>query len=245
MRRLWIVALIPAAALVQWKAPWSYEGPRGPEHWATLDTAYAACAGREQSPVDIHAAVKVDLPALRFEYHTGPLEHLVNNGATIRVNYRPDNPNVLSVGETHYRLTQFHFHRPSEETIDGKSFDMVLHLMHESSDHKVVGVAVLLSRGAANTVVEKLWDHMPTVTGPEHDVPGVTIDPAALIPRAQHYYMYRGSLTAPPCTEGVTWFVLETPITVSQAQIDAFAKLYPHDIRPPQPLNGRVIQQSR
>lgn len=231
----------------QWATPWNYEGPSGPDHWGSLDPAYAACnAGREQSPIDIRSTTKADLPAIRFEYASGPLKYLVNNGKTIRVNYHaPGSGDFLVVGDTRYQLTQFHFHRPSEEYVQGKAFAMVLHLMHESSNGQVAGVAVLITAGQANPTVQALWDHMAPAEGPEQEVPGVAINPATLLPRDTGYYTYQGSLTAPPCTEHVTWFVLKTPIELSAAQIAAFAKIYPHDVRPVQPLNGRVVEESR
>lgn len=244
MRTAWIAIGVAVVAAAQWKTPWSYDGPRGPDHWSSLDPAYAACAGREQSPIDIGQTRRADLPALRFAYASEPLRYLINNGKTVRVNYH-DTGNVLVVGGTRYHLTQFHFHRPSEERLHGKAFDMVLHLMHGSRGGKTVGVAVMLTAGAPNAVVQQLWDHMPVIEGPEHEIPGVTVDPTGLLPRNTSYYMYEGSVTAPPCTEGVTWFVLKSPVTVSAAQIAAFAKLYPHDVRPPQPLNGRVVTESR
>lgn len=230
----------------QWKTPWSYEGSAGPEHWGALDPAYAACnAGKEQSPVDIASTAKEKLPALRFDYRSGPLKYLINNGKTVRVNYHaPDNENFLTVGEQRYQLTQFHFHRPAEDSIHGKTFAMVAHFMHESHDGKVAGVAVLLKSGSANATVQQIWDHMPLVEGNEHEIPGLSIDPAGLLPHDLAYYIYEGSLTAPPCTEGVTWYVLKSPVEVSSAQIAAFAKLYPHDVRPAQPLNGRVVRES-
>ena len=107
------------------------------------------------------------------------------------------------------------------------------------------GVTVLLESGAPNATVQRLWDHMPPVPGTEHEIGGLEIDPAGLLPRAFGYFTYAGSQTAPPCTEGVTWIVLKTPVEVSAAEIDAFAKLYPHDVRPVQPLNGRVVRESR
>ena len=246
MRMAWrtvgvLTVTVATTSAAQWKTPWSYEGPRGPAHWSTLDSAYAACAGSAQSPIDIRSAEKAELSALRFEYTNGPLEYLINNGKTIRVNYH-DTANALVVSGVRYHLTQFHFHRPSEDLIDGRSFDMVLHLMHESRDGKLVGVAVQLNAGAPNAIVQKLWDHMPLVEGPEHEVPGVDIDPTGLLPTNLSYYTYEGSLTAPPCTERVTWYVLKAPTTVSPAQISAFAKLYPHNVRAPQPLNGRVVK---
>jgi carbonic anhydrase len=228
-----------------WKTPWSYEGARGAEHWGDLDPDYAACRdGKEQSPIDIRSAEKADLPAIRFEYKSGPL-NIINNGYTaVRVDYLHSG-NFLVVGDKRYELKQFHFHRPSEEYIHGKPYDMVLHLMHRDSDGKVAGVAVLLKAGSANDTIQQLWKYMPATAGKLEEIPGVEVNPANLLPHNTGYYIYQGSQTAPPCTEGVTWFVLKTPMEISAEQIDAFAKLYPHDVRPVQPLNGRIVKESR
>jgi carbonic anhydrase len=228
-----------------WKTPWDYQGARGNAHWSELDPAYAACNGKEQSPIDIRNPEKAALPALRFDYHPGPIQYVVNNGHTIRVNYyAPGSGDFLVFDDMRYQLTQFHFHRPSEEQVNGKAYDMVLHLMHERSDGKVAGVAVFLKRGEGNAAVQELWDQMPTAEG-QNSV-ALQLNPLDLLPSdTAAYYMYEGSVTAPPCTEGVTWFVLKKPITVSAAQISAFAKLYPDDVRPPQPLNGRIVKESQ
>jgi carbonic anhydrase len=245
---LLIVALVslPAGPRAQWKTRWSYEGTRGPEHWGDLDPGYAACKiGKEQSPIDIRNAKKAQLPAIRFEYKSGSLK-IINNGYTaVRVDYAPGNGNFLFVGDQRYELTQFHFHHPSEESIQGQRFDMVAHLMHESSDGKIAGVAVLLKAGSANTTVRQLWEQMPKTPGKEEVIAGVEVNPTGLLPRDTSYYTYMGSLTAPPCTEGVTWFVLRTPMDISAEEISAFVALYPHDVRPPQPLNGRVVKESQ
>jgi carbonic anhydrase len=127
---------------------------------------------------------------------------------------------------------------------------MVIHLMHQASDGTVAGIAVLLKAGSANAAIQKLWQHIPEVEGKdvegkELEIAGVDVNPAGLLPHNTSYYTYMGSLTAPPCTEGVTWFVLKTPVEISAEEISAFAKLYPHDVRSPQPLSGRVVKQSR
>lgn len=228
-----------------WRTPWTYAGPRGSEHWADLDPEYAACRGKEQSPIDIRTTQKADLPALRFDYKSGPISYVNNNGATIRVNYEaPGSGDYLIVGDTHYQLTQFHFHRPSEERIHGHGYDMVLHLMHRSRDGKVAGVAVLLKAGRMNASIAKLWAHMPMVEG-DLKVKRLDINPLDLIPLKRGYYTYMGSQTAPPCNEGIAWFVLKTPLEISARQIAAFAKLYPHDVRPVQPLNGRIVKETK
>jgi carbonic anhydrase len=239
---------MPTSLLAQWKTPWSYEGPRGAEHWSELDPEYAACnTGKEQSPVDIRTTERAELPALQFEYRSEPLKYLINNGYTIRVNYHdaPGSGGFLVVGDKRYQLTQFHFHRPSEEYIHGKAYDMVLHLMHKASDGSVLGVAVLIKAGGPNPLVQQIWDHMPVTKGNEEEIPLVEVNPAEMLPHDLGYYEYMGSITAPPCTEGVKWIVLKTPIELSREQIDAFAKLYPHDVRPLQPLNGRVVKESK
>jgi carbonic anhydrase len=235
----------PKPVSTTWRTPWSYDGPLGPDHWGDLDPQYALCReGKAQSPIDIRTAEKADLPDLRFDYHAGPV-NIINNGYTaVRVDYLHSG-DFLVVGDQRYELTQFHFHHPSEELIDGKAADMVLHLMHASTDGQVAGVAVLLRAGRANPTVQALWQHMPATTGPLTEIAGLDLNPATLLPEARAYYTYRGSQTAPPCTEGVTWFVLKTPLEIAPEQISAFAKLYPHDVRPPQPLNGRLVKASR
>lgn len=229
-----------------WKTPWDYQGPRGAEHWSALDPAYAICnAGKEQSPIDIRNPRKAQLPPLRFAYKSEPVRYVINNAHTIRVDYHdaPGTGSYLAIGNKRYQLTQFHFHHPSEESIDGKRYDMVLHLMHKASDGEVVGVAVFLKPGRANPAIQRILDHMPATEG-QLAVPGVAVDPAGMLPRDMGYYMYMGSVTAPPCSENVRWLVLKTPVEVSAAQIKAFAQLYPDDARPPQPLNGRVVEES-
>jgi carbonic anhydrase len=241
-----VAAALPlAGARAQWKTAWTYEEEK---HWSDLDPDYATCnAGKEQSPIDIRNAEKAELPAIRFEYRSGPLKYLINNGHTIRVNYHdaPGSENFLIVGDKRYQLTQFHFHRPSEEYIHGHQYEMVVHLMHQAGDGKVAGVAVLLKAGSANATIQQLWEHMPRTEGKEQEIAGVEVNPAGLLPHDTAYYTYAGSLTAPPCTEGVTWFVLKTPVDISAGEISAFAKLYPHDVRSPQPLNGRVVKESQ
>lgn len=226
-----------------WKTPWTYEGAA---HWSDLDPEYAACnMGKEQSPIDIRNPKKTSLPALQFESTPVSLKYVINNRHTIRVDYHPGNGNFLLVAGKRYELTQFHFHRPSEEYIRGKPYEMEVHLMYKANDGKVAGVTVFVKPGGANTTIQTVWDHMPKTEG-QKEVNGVEINPRSLLPRdTAAYYVYMGSLTAPPCTEGITWFVLKASIEMSAEQIEAFAKLYPNDARPLQPLNGRVVKESR
>jgi carbonic anhydrase len=229
-----------------WKTPWDYQGARGHAHWSELDPAYAACnRGKQQSPIDIRNARKADLPPLAFDYLSEPVRYVINNAHTIRVNYHdaPGAGSALVVDGKRYQLTQFHFHRPSEELIAGRRYAMVLHLMHTASDGEVAGVAVLLRAGKANAAIGELWKHLPQSEG-QLAAPELSINAADMLPGSAGYYVYTGSVTAPPCTEGVKWFVLKHPVEVSAEQIASFARLYPDDVRPPQPLNGRVVLES-
>ena len=164
----------------------------------------------------------------------------------------PGMGNLLIVGDKRYQLIQFHFHRPSEEYIHGKRYDMVAHLMYRTNNGKAQGVAVFLKAGKANATIQQIWEHMPKTQSKvlaefsiREEIVGVEINPGGLLPRDLGYYMYMGSVSAPPCPEGVTWYVLKTPVEMSAAQINAFAKLYPNDARPLQPLNGRVVKESQ
>ena len=218
---------------------WSYAGSDGPDHWAELDKGFSPCQlGHSQSPIDIRAAKPADLPPIQFAYLPTRL-HIVNNGHTIQVNYAPGS--FITVGDKRYQLTQLHFHHPSEERIDGQRFAMVAHLVHASPDGTLAVVAVLLDAGAANPVIASLWQHLATHEGPEQRLDAVQIDATGLLPQDRGYDTFTGSLTTPPCTEGVTWFVLKTPQRISQSQADAFGKIYPNNARPTQPLNGREL----
>ena len=222
---------------------WSYEGEHGPAHWGGLKADYAACGtGKNQSPIDITSAVKADLPPIQFFYKTAELR-IINNGHSIQVNY-PEGSSI-TVGGKSYQLVQFHFHHPSEEKINGKSFDMVVHLVHKSAEGNLAVVAVLMRKGQTNVFMKSLWEHLPKEEGKEEVPTNVTIDPSKFLPAQRGYYTYTGSLTTPPCSEGVTWLILKNPVEISGAQIGRFAQYYKHNARPVRPLNGRVVSESR
>jgi carbonic anhydrase len=234
----------PRGSSEKGEAPhWSYEGEHGPAHWAALEPAYAACGtGTQQSPIDIRDAQAADLPPLTFDYHPSPLT-LVDNGHTIQTTYAPGS--VLEVGGRRYALQQLHFHHPSEERVNGRSYPLVAHLVHRNAEGQLAVVAVLLDAGDANPLVDALWAHLPAAQGAEVRPEGVTVDARQLLPSTLGYYTFTGSLTTPPCTEGVTWFVLKTPRQVSKAEVQEFARRYPHNARPVQPLHGRVVRMTR
>ncbi len=222
---------------------WSYAGAEGPENWGSIKPDYANCRlGQQQSPIDIRDAKREALPSIQFDYKSGPLK-VINNGHTIQVNTSPGSS--ITVGDKKYELKQFHFHHPSEEHVDGKPYDMVAHLVHADSDGKLAVVAVLLKSGRANSLVQRVWENLPRTEGNEEVVSSVEINPSALLPASTGYYTFAGSLTTPPCSEGVTWFVLKMPSELSADEIAAFAKIYPHNARPIQPPNGRTILESR
>jgi carbonic anhydrase len=223
---------------------WQYgKGHEGPTHWAELSPEYAACGPgkhHHQSPIDIRGAAKADLPALQVAYQAAAT-NVVNNGHTIQVNVPPGS--TVTVGDHRYELQQFHFHAPSEEAVSGKHAALVAHLVHKDADGKLAVVAVLFDVGAASAALVPVFAAMPAKVGEEAPL-GQGVDPAALLPAKQGYYEYEGSLTTPPCSEGVRWFVLKQHATLSQEQLQAFKKLYPHNARPLQPLNGRTIRTS-
>jgi carbonic anhydrase len=228
----------PAAALPT--DPWDYDGPSGPEAWGRM-AGYEKCAGgTRQSPIDIRDGIAVDLEPIRFDYRPGTFG-VVDTGRTVQVNVAPGN--AITVMGRRYELVQFHFHRPAEERIDGRGFDMVVHLVHKDSAGRLAVVAVLLERGAPQAAVQSVWNNLPLEKGEEltADVP---LDPADLLPADRRYYTYMGSLTTPPCSEGVLWMVMKQPVQISPEQDAIFAHLYPMNARPIQQASGRLIKSS-
>lgn len=231
----------PRAAGRAVSRPWSYEGETGPQAWARLDPAHATCAsGKRQSPIDLRDGIAVDLEAIAFDYRPGAFR-VIDNGHAVQVNVAPGNH--LTVGGRRYALQQFHFHRPSEERIAGRQFAMSLHLVHRSADGRVAIVAVPLDEGPAQPAVQLVWNHLPLEKHEEQAAP-VPLDPAALLPEDRRYYTYMGSLTTPPCTEGVLWLVMKQPGTLSARQQAIFARLYPMNARPVQAVAGRLVKES-
>lgn len=240
-----IVAAVSVPALAGHQSPhWSYSGEGGPSHWAKLDSKNAACAAKSQSPIEIRTRdVRVtNLPALVFDYQPVPLR-IVDNGHSIQVNYDPGSS--LMVGDKRYELVQFHFHRPSEEVVNGKRSAMVAHLVHRDAEGHLAVVAVPLRPGQENALLETLWQNLPNVKEKEVVEPAVTVNAASLLPETLEYYIYNGSLTTPPCSEGVRWLVLKTPSLVSNHEVEIFAARYPHNARPIQPRNGRQVLSSK
>lgn len=222
---------------------WAYEGAEGPKEWGKLDSSYATCSlGRAQSPIDIKDAKKVGLPPLKFDYKAVPL-NIVDNGHTIQVNYAPGS--TLTVGDKTYTLKQFHFHHPSEEHVNGHGYDMVVHLVHADADGHLAVVAVLLKKGSSNPFLDTVWTNIPKEKDKALDVSSVSLNVKDILPADHSYFTFAGSLTTPPCSEGVTWYVLKSQSLLSAEQLAAFAKLYPLNARPIQPSNGRQILETK
>jgi len=216
---------------------WSYEDT----DWTKL--GYSECGGKVESPINIETdkTIKTQLAPLLFNYASAPAT-VVNTGHTIQVNVQRGN--TVEVNEAKLTLMQFHFHHLSEHKVNGTAYDMELHLVNQDSvTGNLAVVGVFLKQGATNTELASLFDNLPATKGQEF-VLSNNLNLDNLLPTNQKYYNYTGSLTTPPCTQGVDWFVMKTPLEVSADQINAFAKLYGNDARPVQPLNNRTVLES-
>lgn len=217
---------------------WSYEGDDGPEHWGDLSPEFVQCkVGLNQSPINIVSTVDADLPPLKLDYRTHTLE-LVNNGHTAQANVAPGN--FLQVGDESFELIQFHLHTPSEHRINGVSFPMETHYVHANQRGELAVVGVLHSEGPSSPDLVDFQSHIPeTLNQPVafkaalNGVPITRVDTA--------YYRYNGSLTTPPCSEGVRWFVLKEPIPIAPQQQKEYQSLIGDDARGPQPVNARIV----
>jgi carbonic anhydrase len=225
-------------------AHWGYTGSVGPESWAKLSAEFATCGkGRRQSPIDLvdRDLSQLKLEQVKFEYAPAAFQ-VVHNGHTIEV--RPAGANQIIARSKNYKLLQFHFHHPSEERVNGKGFALDAHFVHRAEDGELAVVTVLFEEGAANPELQRLWDYMPLDSnGSERSGEGVTFNPVSMLPAERSKYLqYIGSLTTPPCTEGVVWIVLRQPVTASAEQIALFRKMVGMNARPVQAVNGRLIK---
>ena len=238
-----LVSLATGSALAgsgHGKGHWGYEGHEGPENWGSLSSSYKMCSeGKQQSPVDISAAHAMGLKPIEFHYKSTNKPEVVNNGHTIQLNYSAGSYAVI--GGKKYNLLQFHFHAPSEHTVDGKHADMVAHLVHKSDDGQLAVVGVLFDQGKSNGVISDIFNAAPTSKG--NATLASAINVSDMLPKDKGYYNYSGSLTTPPCSEGVNWNVLKSRVTASAKQINKFKEIHAKSIRPVQPLNGRMLSE--
>ena len=221
---------------------WSYEGEAGPDHWGDLAADYATCStGTHQSPVDILAPESQALTDIQFNYNPSALT-IKNNGHTIQVDYAEGSS--ITVDGTTYNLLQFHFHHPSEHTVDGVVYPMEMHLVHADADGNLAVIGVLIKEGVkANAAFAPVWANLPAEEVEPTLIDGATVNAADLLPADRTYDTYSGSLTTPPCSENVKWLVLTTPVELSVEQITAFSDIFEHNARPVQPLNDRSISE--
>ena len=235
----------PGAAHGGGDVHWSYDGETGPQAWASLKPDFNVCAiGKRQSPINIEDSATLQGPAEPIVFNYSPSNGtVVNNGHTIQVDLAGDN--TITVRGTNYKLVQFHFHHPSEERVNYKGFAMVAHLVHKSAEGQLAVVAVLLEPGAVNPLINKVWTYMPLDSGDRVRMPASLVEMNELLPTDQRYYQFMGSLTTPPCSEGVLWMVLKQPMTVSREQLRLFSQLFPNNARPVQSANSRTIRNAQ
>lgn len=230
---------------------WEYEGEHGADHWGDLE-GYELCGiGRAQSPIDVSGASSLNLSDITFNYNpmTAPIIH---NGHTIQVNYPAENTdNTIVYNETTYDLFQFHFHHPSEHTIDGVAAPLEIHFVHRARNSEgekdptgaIAVVGVMLIEGETdNAAYTSIFGNLPAEqTEADAISPQIEVMTADLLPAAKTFYTYSGSLTTPPCSQGVRWLLLTEPVAISPAQIEAFSAIFPLNARPVQPLNNRDL----
>lgn len=240
-RRAAVVKAAPPPPPVPRGTYWSYEGDSGPANWSKINVDWGKCGnGNRQSPIDIRDGMKVELEQISFDYHPSSF-NVVDNGHTVQVGV--SGGNYITVQNRMFELQQFHFHRPSEERINGKAFEMVVHLVHRDAEGRLAVLALLLERGAPQATIQTVWNNLPLEKF-ETMQPSILLDPAELLPTRRDYYTYMGSMTEPPCSEGVLWMVMKQPVQASAAQMALFSRLYPLNARPIQPSNGRIIKES-
>lgn len=219
---------------------WGYEGEGGPEHWGDIKKEFELCKkGLTQSPIDIVNDSKAITEPLELNYRESPLK-IVNNGHTIQANYAPGS--FLKIGNSQYQLLQFHFHTPSEHLIKGKAYEMEVHLVHKNDKGQLAVVGIFMKPGESSPLVQKIWASLPREVDREVAPASVAINAKDLLPKDTAYNNYPGSLTTPPCSEGVDWFVLKTPIELSKDQISVFQNQIKLNARPAQPINKRTVK---
>ncbi|GAA0267739.1 carbonic anhydrase [Alteraurantiacibacter aestuarii] len=220
-------------------AEWEYEGPHGADRWGQLSRDFELCErGIMQSPIDLGGANAMGEMALDIDWRAGPLT-MLNNGHTVQANFAPGS-SITSGGKL-FNLLQVHFHTPSEHTVDGEHYPLTAHFVHASDAGELAVVGVMFEEGAANPELQKLVDAAPAQEREAMTVEGASFDPAALLPEDMGIYRYMGSLTTPPCSEGVNWHVVAQPVSASSDQIAAMESIMGMNARPVQLLNGRLL----
>lgn len=240
---------------------WGYTGSVGPDKWGSISNEFALCgSGKRQSPVDIQNQKPADLYPLRFQYQSLPLR-VINNGHTLQANYdtankeqsiniggkpypmhtKPVYNSTLMLGDVPYKLIQFHFHTPSEHARKGERYAMEVHLVHKNAGGNLAVVSVLLKRGRQNPTLQKMLDNVSGSINKVNAIQDVNVNASDLLPRSHQLFHYSGSLTTPPCSENVNWFVMKTPMEVSDNQVNRFETLIGRNARPLQSMHWRSM----
>ncbi len=226
---------VPAIAATEWE----YQGSRGADRWGQLSADFEMCErGIMQTPIDLGNANAQGEVSLDIDWNTGPLI-VLNNGHTVQANFAPGSS--ITSGGKEFSLLQVHFHTPSEHTVDGEHYPLTAHFVHASEAGELAVVGVMFEEGEANAELQKLVDVAPAQERETMTVDGVSFDPAALLPEDMGIYRYMGSLTTPPCSEGVNWHVVAQPVSASADQIAAMEGIMGMNARPVQLLNGRLL----
>lgn len=234
------VAMLSGGCFADGAAHWGYEGKVGPSNWGALEKEFAACkVGQMQAPIDIPSKAATPATAPITTKYKASAGEIINNGHTIQVALADGGSAVL--GGVDYKILQFHFHTPAEEKIDGKGFPFNAHLVHKSADGKLAVIGILFNEGSENKSIKDIFANLPAKEGKV--ALKTNFDAASMLPSSLAYYNYAGSLTTPPCSEGVSFYILKTPVELSKDQLNAFKKIFKMNARPIQPLNGRKITQ--
>lgn len=221
---------------------WSYSGEGGPESWGKLKEDFAVCGeGTQQSPIDISESVDAELEKIDVSYKPSALE-IVNNGHTIQANYQPGS--TIKIDDETYELAQFHYHAPSEHTVNGKSYPMEAHFVHKNAKGDLAVIGVFMEKGDENSAMKTVFENMPKEANSNKKLEAIKIDASKMLPSTASYFHYKGSLTTPPCAEKVEWYVLKKPVTLSDAQLNAFKSTVHANARPPQPTHRRFVLSS-
>lgn len=230
--------LLSSSAFSASGAPWGYSGKTGPDNWAKLSPEYSACAGSNQSPINLTGFIDAKLKPIIFNYKDAGSE-ILNNGHTVQINTIAGSS--ISIDGIQLDLKQFHFHAPSENLIKGKSFPLEVHLVHADKDGNLAVVAVMFTEGKANKALAQAWAQMPQKEGDKISL-SLSISPLGILPPNRNYYRFNGSLTTPPCSEGVRWLVMKNSVSASKEQIEAFTHVMHHpNNRPVQPVKARLV----
>ncbi len=243
MKKLFVslgVALILATgASASEKTHWGYEGAEAPENWQNLSPEFSACGGKNQSPINLSGFTESELAPLQFAYKDEGGRNVVNNGHSIQVNYAPGS--VFKVDDEAFELKQFHFHSPSENHVNGKSYPFEAHFVHTNKNGEIAVVAILYTKGEENKALSQFWSQLPENAG-ESKTLEKPVNAPVFLPDNKDYYYFNGSLTTPPCSEGVRWFVFKETLALSEKQLEAFSHVMHHaNNRPVQPVNARLI----